>query len=54
MCVCRCPLQVGWNHRATLQELEAKRKVRSKAFYEAKKRLSALRAKAVAQVESAK
>mmetsp|Transcript_4434 Transcript_4434/g.7362 ORF Transcript_4434/g.7362 Transcript_4434/m.7362 type:complete len:199 (+) Transcript_4434:1-597(+) len=45
---------VGWNHSATLKELEAKRKIKSAAFYVAKKKLVALRAKAVAQVEAGK
>ncbi|KAL6745975.1 ribosomal protein L13a component of cytosolic 80S ribosome and 60S large subunit [Haematococcus lacustris] len=44
---------VGWRHQDTIKDLEAKRKVKSAKFYEAKKRLSALRAKAVAQVEAA-
>jgi hypothetical protein len=47
-------LQVGWRHHETIKELEAKRKVKSAAFYAAKKRLLALRAKAVAQVEAGK
>ncbi len=47
-------LQVGWSHGETLKELEVKRKARSAVFYTAKKRLIALRAKAVAQVEGAK
>lgn len=46
--------QVGWKHQETIKELEAKRKVKSTKFYEAKKRIAALRAKAVAQVEGAK
>lgn len=45
---------VGWNHQGTIKELEAKRKVRSATFYTAKKRLAALRAKAVTQVETNK
>jgi hypothetical protein len=46
--------QCGWNHQQTLKDLEAKRKVRSAAFYATKKRLAVLRAKAVAQVEAGK
>lgn len=47
-------LQVGWRHSETIKELENKRKAKSLKFYEAKKRLHALRAKAVAQVEAGK
>ncbi len=43
-------LQVGWRHQETVAELEAKRKAKSAAFYEAKKKLRALRAKAESQV----
>ncbi|KAG1671782.1 hypothetical protein FOA52_000159 [Chlamydomonas sp. UWO 241] len=45
---------VGWKHQATVKELEVKRKVKSAKFYEAKKKLIALRAKAVATVEAGK
>lgn len=45
---------VGWKHQDTLKELEAKRKAKSSKFYEAKKKLAALRAKAVAQVDAGK
>lgn len=41
---------VGWRHQETVAELEAKRKVKAGAYYEAKKKLRALRAKAEAQV----
>lgn len=41
--------QVGWKHGDAVAELEAKRKVKSAAYYEAKKKLTALRAKAEAQ-----
>jgi hypothetical protein len=46
--------QVGWKHQATLKELELKRKAKSTKFYEAKKKLTQLRAKAVAKVEATK
>lgn len=42
--------QVGWKHGEAVAELEAKRKVKSAAYYEAKKKLRALRTKAEAQV----
>jgi large subunit ribosomal protein L13Ae len=45
---------VGWKHQATLKELELKRKAKSTKFYEAKKKLTQLRAKAVAKVEATK
>lgn len=38
--------QVGWKHNEAVAELEAKRKAKSAAYYEAKKKLRALRAKA--------
>ena len=44
------PLQIGWKHKEAVAELEAKRKVKSAAYYEAKKKLVALRAKAEASV----
>lgn len=47
-------LQVGWKHQATLAELETKRKAKAAKFYEAKKKLAQIRAKAVAQVEAGK
>eukprot|EP00877_Chromochloris_zofingiensis_P001191 jgi/Chrzof1/11072/Cz05g22130.t1 len=43
---------VGWKHKEALSELEAARKQKATAFYEAKKKQLALRAKAVAKVES--
>lgn len=42
--------QVGWKHGEAVAELEAKRKVKSAAYHEAKKKLRALRSKAEAQV----
>lgn len=42
--------QVGWKHSEAVAELEAKRKVKSAAYYEAKKKLRAIRAKAEAEV----
>ena len=39
---------IGWKHREAVEALEAKRKVKSAAYYEAKKKLRALRAKAEA------
>jgi len=45
---------VGWKHADTVKELEAKRKAKAVKFYEAKKKLVALRAKAVAKVEATK
>lgn len=47
-------MQVGWKHQETLKELETKRKVKSTAFFEAKRRMIALRSKAIAQVEAGK
>ena len=43
---------VGWKHGAVVAELEGKRKVKSAAFYAAKKTLRALRSKAEAQVKA--
>ncbi|GFR44024.1 hypothetical protein Agub_g5180 [Astrephomene gubernaculifera] len=43
---------VGWKHQAAVAELEEKRKAKAKAFYVAKKKLIALRAKAAAQVKA--
>lgn len=40
--------QVGWKHQDAVAELEAVRKEKSKAFYEAKKKQIAARAKAAA------
>uniref|UniRef100_A0A061SE45 Large subunit ribosomal protein L13Ae n=1 Tax=Tetraselmis sp. GSL018 TaxID=582737 RepID=A0A061SE45_9CHLO len=41
---------VGWKHGETVAELEAARKEKAKAYYEEKKKLTAMRAKALAQV----
>eukprot|EP00798_Chlamydomonas_sp_ICE-L_P000276 gene276-1605_t len=46
--------QVGWKHGDTIKELEEKRKVKAAKFYETKKKLMSIRAKAVAKVEGAK
>ena len=43
--------QVGWKHQAAVKELEDVRKARSSDYYAAKKKLKALKAKAVATVE---
>lgn len=42
------PLQVGWKHQDAVKELEEKRKVRSAAYYEQKKKLNSLKLKAAA------
>ena len=42
---------VGWKHQEAVAELEAKRKVKAAKYYEAKKKLLALRAKAAATVK---
>jgi large subunit ribosomal protein L13Ae len=42
--------QVGWKHQEAVAELEAKRKTKATAFYQAKKKSLALKAKAAAQV----
>lgn len=42
---------IGWKYQEVVEQLEAKRKVKSAAFYAAKKKLIALRAKAVASVQ---
>ena len=44
---------MGWKHQEAVKTLEEARKVRSSAYYQAKKKLNALRAKAAAQVEDA-
>eukprot|EP00887_Chlorella_sp_A99_P000804 scaffold5.g804.t1 len=44
---------IGWKHQEAVEGLEAKRKAKAVAFYEAKKKLAALRAKAAAQVDGA-
>jgi large subunit ribosomal protein L13Ae len=41
--------QIGWKHNDVVAELEAKRKVKSAAFYQAKKKAAALRRKAEAE-----
>jgi large subunit ribosomal protein L13Ae len=41
---------VGWKHQDALAELEAKRKSKAAAFYQAKKKTLALKAKAAAQL----
>jgi large subunit ribosomal protein L13Ae len=41
---------VGWKHQEAVAELEAKRKTKAAAFYAAKKKAIALRAKAAASV----
>lgn len=41
---------VGWKHKDTVAELEAKRKAKSHAFFVAKKKALAIRAKAAAKV----
>ncbi len=45
--------QVGWKHQEAVKTLEEARKVKSSAYYQAKKKLNALRAKAVSQVDEA-
>lgn len=45
-------LQVGWKHQDAVAELEEKRKVKSAAYYQAKKKLIALKAKAAAEAEA--
>ncbi len=46
-----CMLQVGWKHQEAVAGLEEARKVRSSEYYAAKKKLRALRAKAVETVD---
>ncbi|KAF6259019.1 ribosomal protein L13a component of cytosolic 80S ribosome and 60S large subunit [Scenedesmus sp. NREL 46B-D3] len=41
---------VGWKHQEAVAELEAKRKTKATAFYQAKKKSLALKAKAAAQL----
>ncbi len=41
---------MGWKHQEAVAELEAKRKTKAAAFYAAKKKAIALRAKAAASV----
>lgn len=40
---------MGWKHQDAVKELEEKRKVRSAAYYEQKKKLNVLRTKAAAE-----
>ena len=49
----RICLQVGWKHQEAVKELEEVRKVRSKDYYAAKKKLQSLKTKAIATVEQA-
>ena len=44
--------QVGWKHQDAVAELEEKRKVKSSAYYQAKKKLIALKAKAAAEADA--
>jgi large subunit ribosomal protein L13Ae len=46
-------VQVGWKHEAAVAELEEKRKAVSAKYYEQKKKLAALRARAEASVPAA-
>merc|ERR1712087_6954 len=43
--------QVGWKHAGTIEKLEEKRKIRSKAFYERKKAFARLRSQAADNVK---
>jgi len=43
----RLSSEVGWKHAGVISKLEQKRKIRSAAYYERKKALARLRAKAV-------
>lgn len=45
-------MQVGWKHQDSVAELEEKRKVKASAYYQAKKKLTALKAKAAAKAEA--
>jgi len=47
----RLSFEVGWKHSETIKTLEAKRKVRSSAFYQRKKALLKLRQKATRQAD---
>jgi hypothetical protein len=49
----RIGMQVGWKHGKAVAELEEKRLAKSSKYYETKKKLIALRAKAEAQVPKA-
>jgi len=48
----RLSFEVGWKHRDTIKTLEAKRKVRSAAFYQRKKAVLKLRRKAIEQASN--
>jgi len=43
--------EVGWKHGKTVQALEAKRKIKSAAYYQRKKALAKLKTKALATVQ---
>ena len=45
-------VQVGWRHQENVKELEEKRKTVSAKYYEQKKKLRALQARAAAKVDS--
>lgn len=45
--------QVGWKHEKAVAELEDKRKVESAKYFETKKKLAAVRARAEATVPAA-
>ena len=47
----RLSQSVGWKHAAVVDKLEAKRKVKSAAYYRRKKALLRLRAKAITQTQ---
>lgn len=46
-------VQVGWKHEKAVAELEEKRKVESAKYFETKKKLAAVRARAEASVPAA-
>ncbi|KAJ1955381.1 60S ribosomal protein L16A [Linderina pennispora] len=48
----RMSTEIGWKYQDVVADLEKKRKVRAQAFYERKKALTNLRAKAVAAKEA--
>jgi large subunit ribosomal protein L13Ae len=45
-------VQVGWKHEKAVAELEAKRLAKALKYYEAKKKLIAMRRKAEEQVKA--
>lgn len=45
-------MQVGWRHQENVKELEEKRKTVSAKYYEQKKKLRALQARAAAKVDN--